>query len=70
MPVELSKYDINFLPRGSIKSPVLVDFLVEFSSLVDKEVSHALVLSVDGSLNLKGTGVGVILDEPRYYNNI
>lgn len=30
--IELSKYDITYLPRNSIKSQVLVGFLIELSS--------------------------------------
>jgi hypothetical protein len=64
--IELSEYDIQFLPRGSIKSQVLVDFFVELTSPIqDEEVPHVWLLSVDGSSNLKGSGAGVVLEGPN-----
>lgn len=36
--VELSKYDIQYVLRGSIKYQTLADFVVEFSSHADKEM--------------------------------
>lgn len=47
--VELFKYDIHFVPRGSIKSQMLADFLVEFSSHVGEEVPYVWILSMDGT---------------------
>jgi hypothetical protein len=63
--IELSEYDIQFLPRGSIKSQVLADFVVEFTSPVQEAVPYAWLLSVDGSSNLKGSGAGVVLEGPN-----
>jgi hypothetical protein len=60
--IELSQYDIQFLPRGNIKSQVLGDFLVEFTSPIQEEVPHVWLLLVDGSSNLKGSGAGVVLE--------
>lgn len=62
--IELSEYDIQFVPRGSIKSQVLADFVVELTSPSQEEVSFVWLLSVDGSSNLKGSGAGVILEGP------
>ena len=62
--IELSEYDIQFIPRGSIKSQVLADFLVELTSLIQETVSFVWLLSVDGSSNLKGSGAGIILEGP------
>jgi hypothetical protein len=53
--VELSEYDVQFVPRGRIKSQVLVDFIGEFTSPAQGETPFVWLLSVDGSSNLKGT---------------
>ena len=63
--IELSEYDIQFIPRGSIKSQVLADFVVEFSSPIQEEVPYVWLLSVDGSSNLKGSRAGVVLEGPN-----
>lgn len=47
--IELSKYDIHFVPKGSIKSKVLKDFLMEFSSLMEKDVPYLWTLSINGA---------------------
>lgn len=62
--VELSEYDIQFLLQGSIKSQVLADFIVEFTSLVEEVAPHVWLLSVDGFSNLKGSGAGIDLEGP------
>lgn len=62
--IELSEYDIQFIPRGSIKSQVLADFLVEFKSPTEEATPYVWLLSVDGSSNLKRSGAGVILEGP------
>jgi len=63
--VKLSKYDLQFVPRSSIKSQVLADFVVEFTSPVQNIAPFVWLLSVDGSSNLKGSGTGIILEGPR-----
>ncbi|XP_039687900.1 uncharacterized protein [Medicago truncatula] len=62
--VELSEYDILFAPRNSIKSQVLADFMVEFSSPIETTTPLVWTLSVDGSSNLKGSGAGIVLEGP------
>lgn len=52
--IKLSEYDITFESRSTIKSHLLADFLVEFTSS-DKEFIATWILSVEGSSNLKGT---------------
>jgi hypothetical protein len=54
--IELSEYDIQFLPRGSIKFQVLANFVVELTSPIQEEAPHVRLLSVDGSSNLKESG--------------
>lgn len=62
--LKLSKYDISFFTKSNIKSQVLEDLFVEFTWPIGKENSHVWVLSVDGASHLKGSGVGVMLEEP------
>lgn len=62
--IELSEYGIQFLPRGSIKSQILADFVVELTSPSGEATPHVWLLSVDGSSNLKGSGAGVVLEGP------
>ena len=65
--VELSEFDIKYVPRGSIKVQVFADFVVELSSKVARnaEGDFRWVLSVDGSCNQLGSGAGVILEGPN-----
>ena len=62
--MELSEFDVQYELRGPIKGQVYVDFLVELSSTDahQEEANFRWVLSVDGSSNQQGSGVGVILD--------
>ena len=62
--VEFSEHDIDFVPQSSIKYQVLVDFLVELSVPASEESSGRWTLSMDGSSNLKGSGVGIVLEGP------
>ena len=65
--VELSEFDVQFEPRGPIKGQVYADFVVELSSTAihQDEGDFQWVLSVDGSSNQQGSGVGVILEGPN-----
>jgi hypothetical protein len=49
--IELSKYDVQFVPRGSIKSQVLADFVVELTSPTQEKAPFVWLLSVDDSSN-------------------
>jgi len=60
--VELSEYDLQYVPRSSVKSQVLADFVVEFTSPAQKVAPFVWLLLVDRSSNLKGSGAGVILE--------
>jgi len=65
--VELSEFDVQYEPMGPIKGQVYVDFVVELSSeaiQVDGG-DFQWVLSVDGSSNQQGSGVGIILEGPN-----
>ncbi|MCH96604.1 gag-pol polyprotein, partial [Trifolium medium] len=62
--VELSEYDIIFVPRGNIKSQILADFILELSAPLDETNTQPWTLSVDGSSNLRGSGARVVLEGP------
>jgi hypothetical protein len=66
--VEISQYDIEFIPWQVIKSQALVDFIVEWTDSglrgIDELPNH-WVMYFDGSYNLKGAGVGVVLILPE-----
>ena len=65
--IELSKFDIEFVPRPAIKGQALADFIAEFTTLEDKRLKEAPVVSttkipkwrlyVDGSSNEGGSGL-------------
>ena len=64
--VELSEFDIQYEPRGSIKGQVYADFIAELSPGGEQEVevSSQWLLSFDGSSNQQGSGAGIVLEGP------
>jgi hypothetical protein len=62
--IELSEYDLTFTPRGSIKSQVLADFVLEMTTPPQEINMEPWTLSVDGASNLRGSGAGVVLEGP------
>lgn len=62
--IELSKYDIHFILRGSLKSQALENFVAEFNSPIGEEMPPEWVLSVDDASNVKGSNIGIILEGP------
>ncbi|GAU45985.1 hypothetical protein TSUD_401250 [Trifolium subterraneum] len=60
--VELSEFDITYIPRGPIKSQALADFVLEMTDPPSEGETHPWTLSVDGSSNLRGSGAGVVLE--------
>ncbi|XP_070005986.1 uncharacterized protein [Nicotiana sylvestris] len=73
--IELSEYDITYQPRTAIKSQVLADFIVDFSQGRQLEAEKELqvfnganlgtwTLFTDGSSNVKGAGLGIVLVPP------
>ncbi|XP_075085080.1 uncharacterized protein LOC142168315 [Nicotiana tabacum] len=73
--IELSEYDIIYQPRTAIKSQVLADFVAEFNTKIIPEVEKELqiftganpgtwTLFTDGSSNVKGAGLGIVLIPP------
>jgi len=65
--MELSNFDVQYEPRGSIKSQVYANFVVKLSSADahQEEANFRWVLSVDGSFNQQGSEAGVILEGPN-----
>ncbi|XP_057775328.1 uncharacterized protein LOC130994298 [Salvia miltiorrhiza] len=76
--VELSEYDITYKPRTALKSQVLADFIVDFTPDLTMQADKELCcmteepdqtgiwkLYVDGSSNVRGSGLGVVLSSPR-----
>lgn len=62
--MDISECDIQYVPRESIKSLTLADFIAEFSSHADKEMPLECELLVDGALNVKGSVAGIIFKGP------
>ena len=73
--IELSQFDIKFVPWLAIKGQALADFIVEFTTPEDKRPKEEPVvpmtkipkwgLYVDGSSNEGGSGGGRILVSPK-----
>ncbi|XP_068486911.1 uncharacterized protein [Phaseolus vulgaris] len=66
--VELSKFDIQYEPRGSIKGQVYADFVAELSpggDLQEVEAGAQWMLSVDDYSNQQESGAGIILEGPN-----
>jgi hypothetical protein len=65
--VEISQYDIEFIPRTTMKSQALSDFIAEWTDSglrgVDELPDH-WVMYFDGSYTLKEVGAGVMLIPP------
>nr|XP_009757951.1 PREDICTED: uncharacterized protein LOC104210696 [Nicotiana sylvestris] len=75
MAIELSEYVITYQPRTAIKSQVLEDFVADFSQGMQLEAEKELqvfngsnpetwTLFTDGSSNVKGAGLGIVLVPP------
>jgi hypothetical protein len=62
--VELSEFDVTFSLRGAIKSQILADFLLELTTPAKENSEQPWTLLVDGASNIKGSGVGVVLEGP------
>jgi hypothetical protein len=66
--VEISQYDIEFVPRRAIKSLAFTNFIAEWmdSGLQGiNELSDHWVMYFDRSYTLKGAGAGIVLIPPE-----
>ncbi|XP_024026375.1 uncharacterized protein LOC112093026 [Morus notabilis] len=68
--VELSQFDIKYVPRTAIKGQALVNFLVEFSHRPAPATPEGVEntewkLYVDGASSDNGSGAGVLLISPE-----
>nr|ABA93562.1 transposon protein, putative, unclassified [Oryza sativa Japonica Group] len=66
--VELSQFDVHFVPRTTFRSQVLADFVADWTmpdnrseSQTDNEI---WTMAFDGALNSQGVGAGFILTSP------
>ncbi|XP_061373314.1 uncharacterized protein LOC133315664, partial [Gastrolobium bilobum] len=67
--IELSEYQINYEPRTAIKAQALADFIAEMTHTTasGNQLGETLAtwkLFVDGSTNAKGSGAGLIVENP------
>ncbi|KAL0453044.1 UNVERIFIED_CONTAM: hypothetical protein Slati_1282500 [Sesamum latifolium] len=65
--VELSEYDISYMPRTTIKAQALADFISEMAEMSVKDTSQDQVwlLHVDGSSTTQGSGAGIVITTPQ-----
>ncbi|KAL0355583.1 UNVERIFIED_CONTAM: hypothetical protein Sradi_4005200 [Sesamum radiatum] len=65
--IELSEYDMSYLPRTTIKAQTLADFVSEMTRTIHEEVSEVRpwLLHVDGSSTTRGSGAGIVLTTPQ-----
>ena len=65
----MTKFDIRYQPRSTIKVQALADFIVEFTpnhaNLDEVDEVKRWVVYVDGSSTLYAVGIGVILKSPE-----
>jgi ribonuclease HI len=66
--VEISQYDVEFIPRREIKSQAPVDFIIEWTVSspwgIDELPDH-WVMYFNGSYTLRGAGDGIVLIPPE-----
>jgi hypothetical protein len=66
--IELSMYDIVYKLRTAIKTQALSDFVVEWTETQTPPKERELeywTINFDGSLQLQGTGVGILGTSPK-----
>jgi ribonuclease HI len=73
--VELSEFDIEFVPRNVIKGQVLADFVAEFTGVTEgvSPDKGLWIIYVDGSATKKSSGAGIVINAPdgkKLYNSL
>ena len=66
--IELGPHGLKYMPRTSIKSQALVDFINDWTELQapeEKPDNTYWTIHFDGSRQLEGSGAGVVLTSPR-----
>ncbi|GAA0156632.1 hypothetical protein LIER_14081 [Lithospermum erythrorhizon] len=73
--IELSEFDISYVPRASIKAQALADFIVECTARPPQRIRGlkesrlepmpAWTVYVDGAKNSKGSGAGLLIRGPN-----
>ncbi|KAL0313278.1 UNVERIFIED_CONTAM: hypothetical protein Sradi_5727100 [Sesamum radiatum] len=65
--VELSEYDISYLPRTTIKAQALADFVSKMAEMTIKDASQdqKWLLHLDGSSTAQGSGAGIVITTPQ-----
>ncbi|KAL0434319.1 UNVERIFIED_CONTAM: Ribonuclease HI [Sesamum latifolium] len=65
--VELSEYDISYMPRTTIKAQALAYFVLEMAGMSAKDTSQDQVwlLHADGSSMTQGSGAGIVVTPPQ-----
>ncbi|KAK4403212.1 Retrovirus-related Pol polyprotein from transposon [Sesamum angolense] len=65
--VELSEYDISYLPRSTIKAQALADFVSKMAGTPMEDASKVekWLLHVDGSSTTQGSGAGIVITSPH-----
>ncbi|KAL0437672.1 UNVERIFIED_CONTAM: hypothetical protein Sradi_0475100 [Sesamum radiatum] len=68
--VELSEYDILYLPRTTTKAQAMADFISELEgiSMEDTPKEQKGLLHVDGSSTIQGSGAGIVITSPQGEN--
>ena len=60
--IELSKFDVVYRSRSTIKGQVLIDFMVEMSDVQPHDVNETLwILETNGLSKVVGGGAGMVL---------
>ncbi|KAL0444710.1 UNVERIFIED_CONTAM: hypothetical protein Slati_2193700 [Sesamum latifolium] len=65
--VELSEYDISYMPRTSIKAQALANFISEMAGMSIKDASQdqRWLLHIDGSSTIQDSGAGIVITTPQ-----